>query len=878
MSQYVSSMIKYAQSGDSFNILIKDNAKKITEKQFSLAYVECPRFRREGDEPFAFEAQEFSRRLVVGRPASVSTLYVIPTSKREYGRIRTSEFDLAESLLREGLAKLRPEATRNEGTSENSYFVSLEEAQDHAQQYKLGIWGPSDDVVVTEKANPANPAKFLKAHKGKKLNGIVETIRNGDQVRVRLFLSPKQHQLVTISLAGVRCPRSTFTATSPEQTSSEQEPCGDEAKQFVVTRLLQRNVVIELLDLAPNGVSFLGNVLHPAGNIATFLLSSGLGRVADNHISALGPETMQSLRTIERKAKISRLGIWKNISVSIPDINSLSLKDYSAVVSRVISTDTLEVRKDNGVECRIQLSSIRHPRPSNEKEAPYQLEAREFLRKKIIGKRVQVSLDFIRPGQNDLPAINNCTVKLSDGTNVALMVVKSGYATVIRYRMDSVDRSPIYDFLIEAEKAAQEGHKGMWSGKKPAYENIVNASESSLRSRQYLSSLQRTRKLSVIIENVISGSRFRCFCPKENCYFMFACAGIRTPRTARNDQEKGEPFAEESLSLAKSLLQHDAQVEILSVDNNGCFLGDIYVNHDTNFALKLLSQGLAWCQGYASQSNVQYSQYHDTEAAAKEQKVGMWHDYVPPEKKAASTEKESENTVKEPIYLDIVLSDIAEDGKFSFQIIGTGIQQLETLMSDLGSLKKSFKPSEKINVGMNVAAISALDNAMYRGRVLRCDRENQAADVLLYDYGSVEQIPFKNISSLPDTYTKLKPQAQLARLSYVQLPPPSSDYYEDARLVFRELAMNKGLVAKVDGHEGNVYSVTLYNPSDGSDFSDCINAQLVALGMASVIPKKKTSHFEKDIASLNILEEHQQEARLNHIGFWVYGDPLEYED
>ncbi|WBW75477.1 Tudor domain and nuclease, Snd1 [Schizosaccharomyces osmophilus] len=873
MSEYVSSMIKYAHSGDSFTILVKNTLKQINEKQFSLAYIDCPRFRKEGDEPFAFEAQEHARRLVVGRPASTCTFNVAPTTKREYGCIRTDDLDLTESLLRAGLAKLRPEAVRRESAHENPYFKGLEEAQSAAQESKLGVWSNLEDAVQTEKAVPADIPKFMKRNQKKKLKGVIENIRDGDQLRVRLLLKPRRHQYINVSLAGVRCPRATHTYG--DQPPTEEEPFGNAARQFVETRLLQRNVVIELLGVTPNNTGFIANVLHPAGNIAHVLLSGGLGRVADLHSINLGPEAMQNLRAIERKAKTSNLGIWKN--VKLPNVGSLSLRDYSGTVSRVISTDTLEVRRDDGSDARLQLSSIRHPRPSNEKEAPYQFDAREFFRKKTVGKRVNVSLDFVRPAQNGLPEINACTVTLSDGTNLAMLAVENGYASVLRHRADDVDRSPFYDHLIQAEKSAQEAKKGMWSGKKPRYDAIVNASETPLKSRQYLSSLQRNRKLPVVIDNVISGSRFRCFCPKENCFFMFACAGIRTPRTARNAQDKEEPFATESFNLAKSLLQQEVEVEVLSVDNNSCFLGDLIVNRTSNFALNLLTDGLAWCQGYSNQSNVQYNQYHDAEFSSKEKKIGMWHNYAP-EVAQKKTEVPSNPATPEPMYLDVALSDIADDGKFSFQVAGPNIQELENLMSELSDHKKTARSLDHYNVGMNVAAISTLDNAIYRGKILRCNRENLNADVLLYDYGSVEQIPFKNLLALPEKFSKLKPQAQLSRLTFVQLPPSNSDYYEDARLVFSELAMNKGLVAKIDGKTDNVASVTLYNPSDGADFSDCINTQLVALGMASVTPKRKLAPFEKDTASLNILQDCQQQARLNHIGMWVYGDPLEYEE
>jgi len=52
--------------------------------------------------------------------------------------------------------------------------------------------------------------------------GIVEQVRDGSTVRVRLLLSDELHQIVTVSLAGVRCPR--IGGKEGEQS----EPCAEE--------------------------------------------------------------------------------------------------------------------------------------------------------------------------------------------------------------------------------------------------------------------------------------------------------------------------------------------------------------------------------------------------------------------------------------------------------------------------------------------------------------------------------------------------------------------------------------------------------------------------------------------------------------------------
>ena len=47
-------------------------------------------------------------------------------------------------------------------------------------------------------------------------------------------------------------------------------------------------------------------------------------------------------------------------------------------------------------------------------DIPYMFEAREFLRKKLIGKRVNVKVDYVQPPANNYPEKVCCTVTISN--------------------------------------------------------------------------------------------------------------------------------------------------------------------------------------------------------------------------------------------------------------------------------------------------------------------------------------------------------------------------------------------------------------------------------------------------------------------------------
>ena len=60
--------------------------------------------------------------------------------------------------------------------------------------------------------------------------GIVENVRDGTSLRIRLLMPDGDHQMVNITLAGVKSPRA---ATKPGDAS---EPLGEEVGSVVVLR------------------------------------------------------------------------------------------------------------------------------------------------------------------------------------------------------------------------------------------------------------------------------------------------------------------------------------------------------------------------------------------------------------------------------------------------------------------------------------------------------------------------------------------------------------------------------------------------------------------------------------------------------------------
>ena len=546
----------------------------------------------------------------------------------------------------------------------------------------------------------------------------------------------------------------------------------------------------------------------------------------------------------------------------------------------------------------VQLSSIRGPRTNEASETAFRDEAKEYLRKKLIGKHVRVTIDGSRPATDDFEAREVATVT-QNGKNINLAIVQDGYASVIRHRKDDTDRAPNYDELLAAQETAKEEKKGMWTGKAPKIKQLVDASESVQRAKIQAATLQRQKKVPGVVDFCKSGSRFTVLVPREGIKLTLVLAGIRAPRApGRNVQEKGEPFGEEALELAtRRCNQRDCEIDVLDIDKTGGFIGELFINRE-NFAKLLVEEGLASVHQYSAEKSGNAAELNAAETRAKEARKGLWHDWDPSQDEAAAEESGAANgsgaaaasgegatLVKRPQdYRDIVVTHIDENGRLKIQEVGKGTASLETLMSEFRKFNLDSKNKASIGsspkTGDYVSAQFSLDNQWYRARIRSNDRAAKVAEVVYIDYGNSEKIPWSKLRPLEATFgtQRLKSQVTDAVLSFVQLPT-GSDYFRDAVSFIAECTEGRQLVGSfdfVDAKEGLSY-ITIFDPKAGSaDRNDSLNREVLLNGHGLVPRKLKTwersSVFEP---TLQALRDAEKAAKEDKYGMWEYGDITE---
>jgi staphylococcal nuclease domain-containing protein 1 len=176
-----------------------------------------------------------------------------------------------------------------------------------------------------------------------------------------------------------------------------------------------------------------------------------------------------------------------------------------------------------------------------------------------------------------------------------------------------------------------------------------------------------------------------------------------------------------------------------------------------------------------------------------------------------------------------------------------------------------------------VAAKFTLDDQWYRARIRRNDREAKKAEVVYVDYGNSELIPWSRLRPLSQAEflpSKLRPQAQEAQLSFIQLPG-NSEYLADAVNFIAQETADRQLVANVDqmDKDGTLW-VTLFDPKSSKSAVDSINGDLIDEGLAMVPKKLKT--WERAAGDvLAALKKKQDVAKEERRGQWEYGDLTE---
>jgi len=504
----------------------------------------------------------------------------------------------------------------------------------------------------------------------------------------------------------------------------------------------------------------------------------------------------------------------------------------------------------------------------------YGFEAKEFLRKKLIGQNVLCVYDYAYDKQAKF-----YTVYYRD-INIAVELLENGYGKLMNH-YDDEPRSKDYQKLIFAQNKAIKNNKGIHkplSDKPQLHIKDLTNSTDIQRAQLYLSYFKRSGRVPAVVEQVIGASRFKVWVPAENLLIILSLQGVfcdipqRVEAEGDNWKSVHELYPIDNPKnlgfhfVRDRLHQKDVEIAINDVDKRSKFRGRIYYQGE-DIAVELLQEGLAMVNHDIASQMDEYKTYKEAENRAKHNKDGpknMWEGFDPlkekeeelqRQKEILERKREKERTCK------CTITEIVDGSNFYFQILGPDTENLENMMtaihnSNLDSLEPYTPERNEI-----VLAKYSGDGKYYRARAGAV--KNDVYSVFFIDYGNSDELKRENIRKLDPRFStkELQPQAQTGRLAFVKCPKFDEEFGVKAADLFHDLVYEQECVGKywIDRFG---YCLKLGVPSK----KIFVNITMVTEGFARVT---KTSNIEDPV--YKAIQEEERNAQKNQLGIWIYG-------
>jgi staphylococcal nuclease domain-containing protein 1 len=276
-----------------------------SDRKLSLSSIRVPKLGRRDDapEPYALEAKEAVRSKAIGKKVKVNVEYVreIPPNSGEERGFATviveNKTNLAKMLIELGYAQCVKHRLAEDTATD---YADYQRAEEEAKEKKKGLHNPNapparrtTDLSAKDAKAKAQTALVSFQHKGK-MRAICDYVINGARMKVYL---PKESTILTVALAGVRCPQGS-------RAGVPGEAYGDEATNFTRELCFQRDLEIEI-DSLDRGGAFIASVSINKKDLGVLLLESGLAWIS----SGIGITSEHEVS--ENLAKKEEKKVWK---------------------------------------------------------------------------------------------------------------------------------------------------------------------------------------------------------------------------------------------------------------------------------------------------------------------------------------------------------------------------------------------------------------------------------------------------------------------------------------------------------------------------------------------------------------------------------------
>ncbi|MCQ2819654.1 MAG: thermonuclease family protein [archaeon] len=887
MESKVKGLVKGVPSGDSVIIsgkLPKSGDGIPEEINLYLTGIQAPKCgntaRLNDEEPFAWDSRNFLRKMLAGKVASYKIDYTV--NDRKFGQVFIDNKNAAIEMVSNGYAKIGYIPKDKESILKSDYWKNIKNAEEKARNAKMNIWSDNKEnkrnlINITDSSfDLENIKKLIKEQK--EIEAIVEYVFNC------AFLSlyiPSLNAFCKFNLRFLAIP------------SAKDAVLNKAGKAYVERICLSQDIKI-IIHHIDDQKTLSGDAICGKGNIAELVLKEGYSKIFVNNTIPYSADDLNKMNLFQQEAKMNRLRIWKNEPISQGEnkskkaLNEEDLDLGEVFCLCVNSGDSITVMNKNGEPTRIFLSNLKAPsfaKPNtNEQDQPWAFQAKEYLRRILVGRKIKCIHDYSKVTQKDDRMMNFYTVyhtvdnkKSKDyGIEKCINVelCENGYATLTTYEIDNGHPTQEVENMMNGEQSAKEKKVGIHSKKIPPiinYSDLIIASKA--KKKEFISFLIGLSDTKCVVDFCFSGYGYKLRLDEKQVMIPFKLAGIKTFVKDKNNTDLFDKYFKMSLNYVNdTILQRDGVCEIEQADKVGNYFGNFFFNGE-NFAIDLLSKGFAVVNEQSFTRCKFLDEYRKAEEIAHKKKIGIWENedlanllkYGEGGASASNKFNEINKNIKFRVteYIDF-------HNFYGNVLPNQTLDKIEKILSAYDRNKSKCIPLElPIKNGTLCAAKYPEDNKYYRAVIQNKTKEGKFR-VRFIDYGNEEILPQDSLIKLDGEVSPLPPQCLFCELSYLKYSKNSMEKAVNKYPNFADisLVLNAKICYNYSTAEGEKNGIIVY--MSGEDIKKSYHSELMKIGYAKLDRSKKLPEY------FNELNQIEKTAKEKGLGIWAENEETDY--
>lgn len=761
--------------------------------------------------PFAFAAKEYLRKMVAGQSIQFRS-YKIETMS--YGYILFNGKNIALDMLAKGYLLL---SNKVEDKFNPSDFDRYQDTFSEAKESQVGIHGGTYDV------NPKltlSPKDMYRKFKGNEMDGFLDQITFENDFEYFLF--------DTMNKAVLRFAGITFPIIGASFSKK--------LKVYVYKNLSNKDSSFKLLPMGEDGQLRMIETDYQKSLLKQLLLA-GFGELSAGAEEVVGAELAKLYAEDITAAKSKQVGFWAVAKTAASRAGSgPSGRTFTSQVVEANSGDSITVTyPKNGTHLRIFFSNLRAPKMGNfARNTPgedWAFQAREYLRKSLVGKKVRVILEYkkkIEIKQHDGETYSRelqCATVFDGDRNVSELILEKGLAKFMTPREGEEHTSYLVS-LSEAEKKGISSSSGIYSKKTPPTLRLwdLSVGHNKKKTKTEFRIGETKENLEGIIEMVLDPTRLKVRIDSKNAIILLQINGLRSVKSDQN-MPGNEGFSQKAILWARERFsQRTVSVEIENVDKHGNCHGTVYFK-GANISHQMLEEGFAYIKSMGRPTR-HLNWLIPLEKKARAAKAGLWG-----QKSLVGIEGDLDADYEDEVDETPFRAQVSEYiSPFEFYVQTPESSKIEQIQEGIAEYHDKLHPLVE-PVNRDTWCLAPFDGCLFRCRVLRHDRQNDTFDVFFVDFGNVDNFPIDELKMMPPALNKFKPQATKCSLAYIKTFSTSNVIGEDASILAKKLMWEKAIVVTPQYRLGGSLYV-LVNPAKKQSTLDSINYYLLEDGLA----------------------------------------------